>query len=236
MQRAAGRCAVSVRTRRKPSPSSRGRGENPVSSSRRLRCLSSSGASSSSVTCPPRRESIWPVPWNSPRRKSKSGSRTGGTSARDSGKTRLWSWQAITTTITHHRRPGGWLCRCWSGTGGLVLLDLRTIILLTQSDLQTRTATMAIRRTATATRCILTLTPVLILVYLLCRPATPLPMLLWTWTWETLAHRHKARRPKDQWSHPAKGLCRASGHGSAVFTPSGETLLWGGWMDSSMIY
>lgn len=238
MQRAAVRCGVSVRiqTRRSPPPSSRGPGGNPASSSPRLRCLSWNGASSSSVTCPPQRESTWQAHWNLPPPRSRSGSRTGGTNARGSGRTRLWRWQVITITTTRRRRPGGWLCRCLSGTGGLVWLDHRTITPLTQSELQTRTATTAIQPTATTTRCILTLTLVLILVYLLCRPATPLLTLLWTWIWETSVHRRKARLPKDQSSRPAKELCRASGHGSAVFTHnhSWETFLWDCWMDSSM--
>lgn len=221
MQRAAVRCGLSVRTqtRRRPLINSKGPGGNLASFSPRLRCSSWSGGSSSSATCPPRRESTWPARWNSPPPRSRSGSRTGGTNARGSGRTRLWRWQAITITTTIHlRRPGGWLCRCWSGTGGLVWLDPKTITPLTQSELQTRTATMAIRPTATTTRCILTLTLVLILVYLLCRPVTPLQMRWWTWIWGILEHRRKARLTKDQWSHPVKELCRASGHGSAVFT------------------
>lgn len=237
VQRAVGRCAVTVRiqTRRSPPPSSRGPGGNPASSSPRLRCLSWSGASSSSVTCRPRRESTWPAPWNSPPLKSRSGSRTGGINVRGSGRTRLWRWQVITIITTiHHRRPGGLLCRCWSGTEGLVWLDPRTITHPTQSELQTRTATTAIQPTATTTRCILTVTLVLILLYLLCRPATPLLMHLWTWIWETLVHRLKAKRPKDQSSHPAKELCRASEHGSAVFTHRWESFLWDVWTNSSM--
>lgn len=228
MQRAAVSCRVSVRiqTRRSRPPSSRGPDGNLASSFPRLRCLSWSGASSSSVTCPPRRESIWPAPLSSPLPRSRSGSRTGGTNARGSGRTRPWRLRVIITTITtHHRLQGGWLCRFSSETGGLVSLDLRTIIPLTQSELPIRTATTAIQPTAITTRCIATLTLVLILVSLLSRPATPLPMLSWIWIWGTLADRRKARLPKDQVSHLAKELCRASGHGSAVFAHNQKPVL-----------
>lgn len=185
LQTAAGCCGANVRTmtRINPPPSSRGPGGNPGSSSLRLRCLNWRGASSSSGTSLPRRGSTWPAPWSSPPPRSRSGSKTGGTNVRDSGKTRAWRWQVTTTTtITTRRRPGGWLCRCWSGTGGLVCLDPRTITLLTQLGLQTRTATTAIRPTATTARCTPTPTPVLTLVYPLCLPAAPLLLMrLWTW-------------------------------------------------------
>lgn len=84
---------------------------SPGSSSPRLRCPSWRGASDSSATCPPRRESTWPTSSNSPPHRSKSGFRTGGTNANAKGRTSLWSWRGI------HLHRGGWRCRCWCTTG-----------------------------------------------------------------------------------------------------------------------
>lgn len=86
---------------------------SPGCSSPRRRCTSWSVASSSKGTCPPLRETTWPACSNSPQPRWKSGSRTGGTSANVSGRTRAWRWCLC-------RRPGGCPCRSWCGTESLV--------------------------------------------------------------------------------------------------------------------
>lgn len=83
---------------------------SPASSSPSPRCPSWRGASGSSATCPPRRESTWPTSSNSPRPRLKSGFRTGGTNVSVKGRTSLWNWWVIPP------HQGGWRCRCWCGT------------------------------------------------------------------------------------------------------------------------
>lgn len=99
---------LKIRTGQRP-----GDAGSPGYSSPRRRCTSWSVALSSKGTCPPRRETTWPACSNSRQPRWKSGSRTGGTSANVSGRTRAWRWCLC-------RRPGGCQCRSWCGTESLV--------------------------------------------------------------------------------------------------------------------
>lgn len=100
--------SLKIRTGQRP-----GDAGSPGYSSPRRRCTSWSVALSSKGTCPPRRETTWPACSNSRQPRWKSGSRTGGTSANVSGRTRAWRWCLC-------RRPGGCQCRSWCGTESLV--------------------------------------------------------------------------------------------------------------------
>ncbi len=139
---------------------SRGCAGNLECSSLRLKCLSWKDASSSRDTCQHPNETTWPTCWSSPQHRSKYGSRTGGTSVRDSARIKLWSWPA----------RGGWRCPCWCETANPVMA-LRTMSLCHIPTITTTTAMEITHTTVTS------------LLFHRLPTQVNYPTTLWIWVW-----------------------------------------------------